>query len=92
MKRPAAIWTQDGYTGPDDTIPRCMDAAQAPRSIFNKPDGKALQRMWSPSFTARVQDAVKRLRKGEHPDTIRERHGAIVTRQAAFELLPHARI
>ena len=90
--RPKGLYGSDGITNPDDYIPRCMDAAQAPRATFNKPDGPSLRSLWSPSFTARVQDAVLRLCKGEHPNEVRERHGAIVTRQAAAELLPHARM
>lgn len=92
MKRSDFIRGADGPSCPDEIIPRCMDAAQAPAAIFNRPDGPALKDAWPQAFAHRVADAKRRLQGGAHPDAVRKIHGAIVVRQAAAEILPKAKM
>ena len=92
MARTKSLNGADGSPYPDDFIPRCMDAAQCFPSVFNEPQGKFLRHTWAPAFTARVDNAKARLAAGEHPNAVREIHGAIVVRQAAAELLPKAKM
>lgn len=86
-KRPSGLWLQDGSPSPDDFIPRCMDARNAPRSTYNEPEkSDALKHLWSKSFSARVNDAMVRLKRKENIDYIRSLHGSIVLRQALQEI------
>ncbi len=83
----------DGSPFPDDYIPRCMDACHAPRRVWNRPDKLPRSKeFWSPEFTNRVKDAMRRLASGEPTNDIRDIHGAIVVRQAVSELLPKSQM
>jgi len=90
MSRSQWIFNADGFTRHDDLIPRCMDAAAAPRATFCGPD--KLPKTWSAAFTARVEDAKKKLRRGVPVDEVCAVHGRIVVKTAAHEIMPKAKI
>lgn len=93
MRRSEFLRGADGPACPDELIPRCMDAADAPHAVFNNPDSNRLAAFaWPKAFSDRVMDAKRRLQAGAHPDSVREIHGAIVVRQAVAELLPKAKM
>ena len=91
MSRQDYIFGSDGLTRPDDLIPRC--APNGGPQLWNEPTTLRTANMgWTPAFSSRVADAMHRLTHGESPSEVRERHGAIVVRQAMAELVPGARI
>lgn len=45
---------------------------------------------WTQAFSARVDDAIVRLRGGESAEEVREEHGAIVTRAAVRDIKARA--
>lgn len=93
MRRIAYIVGSDGMSCPDDLTPRCMDAKDAPRRAVSTPDTSGRSKaLWPRAFAVRVEDAMALLKRGVHPDRVREKHGAIVVKQAASELLPKARV
>ena len=71
---------------PDDVIPRCAPCGEMAEA--GRPGGMLLRsradlhRLTSPAFEARVVDAIARLKRGEDRQAVRERHGAVVLRQA----------
>lgn len=77
----------DGSPYPDDFIPRC--AGNGPARVFTGPVGKTIR---SEAFSCRVADAIRRIKRGQSLNRIRDIHGSIVVRTAVHDVYPTARM